>query len=44
MMIKLVKNFEKQRFERKKEKNFSTNYNMNMTFSKCPWFSWPAIG
>jgi hypothetical protein len=33
MMIKLVKNFEKQCFE--KENIFSTNYNMNMTFSYC---------
>jgi len=44
MMIKLVKNFEKQYFENKKEKNFSTNYNMNITFSSCPRLSELANG
>lgn len=41
MMIKLVTNIKKQNFERKnkKEKNFSTNYNMNIMFSNCPRFS-----
>ena len=36
MMNKLVENIKKQSFERKKEKNFSTNYNMIITFSNCP--------
>ena len=42
MMIKLVKNFEKQRFE--KENIFSTNYNKIITFSSCPRLSELANG
>jgi len=44
MMIKLVENIKKQCFENKKEKDFSTNYNMIITFSSCPRFSELANG
>ena len=36
MMIKLVTNIKKQRFENKMEKNFSTNYNIKKQ-SKLAW-------
>ncbi len=39
MLIKLVENSKKQRFERKnnkRENTFSTNYNKIITFSNCP--------